>query len=187
MENSYDNLVDKGIEAFQASKFQDAIQHFSKALDGKPFDSVALNYRSLAYRKLGEFNLALADIDSAILHNPLDADYYNSKAAILSSLHRQIDAIDELDKAINLHPLVDYVINKVVILKKLNRYRDALQAIEHIEAHNLDSIELKLYKAIILFDIRKYPESLALFKTLTSSQYTTIVNEYLGQLNKINN
>lgn len=187
MESRINELHQKAIAAFDASRFEEAAQYFTQILNEKPNDDSSLGNRAIAYRQLGEYERALTDINTAILLNPSQALHYSSKATILTKLHKQLEAIEELDKAIAIEPLVEYVVNKVVILKKLNRFKDALEAIENIESQNLSSVELRLYKAIILFDTGKSKEALKLFESISDPSYKTIVNRYLSELKKTHN
>jgi tetratricopeptide (TPR) repeat protein len=187
VESRIAELHDKGIAAFNASRFEEAIQFFTQIVNEKSNDDSALGNRAIAYRQLGDYEKALIDINTAILLNPSQALHYSSKAGILSKLHRQLEAIEELDKAIALEPLVEYVVNKVVILKKLNRFKDALEAIENIESQNLESEELRLYKGIILFDTAKNKEALEIFESISDPNYKTIVDHYLSELKKTHN
>jgi tetratricopeptide (TPR) repeat protein len=187
VESRINELHGKAITAFNDSRFEEAILLFTQILNEKSNDDIALGNRAIAYRQLGHYEKALADINSAILLNPRQDLYYSTKAAILSKLHRQLEAIEELDRAIALAPLVEYVVNKIVLLKKLNRFKDALDAIEKIESQNLSSQELRLYKGIILFDTSKNKEALEIFQSISDPNYKTIVNHYLSELKKAHN
>lgn len=185
--NNIKTLTERGVQAFNASKFEEAIAIFTQVLEINPDDTLILSNRAIALRQIGEFDRAILDIDRAIALDPSNAFYYATKAAILTKFHRQLDALEELDKAIDLEPLLEYVLNKVFILKKLNRFQDALSAIEEIESQNHGSQELKLYKGIILFDIGKNGEALQIFRTVSDPQFETIVKHYISELSKSQN
>lgn len=170
---------EKGFAAFNAADFNAAISYFSQALDLNQRNDLALNNRALAYRQIENYQQALLDIDSAIEINPTESLYYSTRATIFTKLHRQLEAVVDLDKAINIEPLLEYVMNKIVILKKLNRYNEALTGIEAVESKGLSSQELSLYKGTILFEIKKFKQAEEVLKPLIDTQFGELAKRYL--------
>lgn len=182
MENNFettDEFNQKGIAAFNGGDFNTAILFFSKVLELNPQDDKALNNRAISYREIKEYQKALIDIDLAIRINKNDSLYFSTKSAILTKLNRQLDAINELDNAISIEPLLEYSINKIVILKKLNRYHEALIGIQAVESTGAKSNELLFYKAVILFEIKKIKEAEEIFKILLNTDFEQLSVKYL--------
>lgn len=185
MENnkSSEEPYKKGVEAFNAGRFSEALDLFTQVLSVTPSDTSALNNRAICYRQLEKFEDALNDISTAVLIDPGQALYYSTRATILTKLHRQLEAVEELDKAIEIEPLIEYVANKVVILKKLNKYREALEGIEAIESKGLGSEELTLYKGTIFFEIKKFNEAREVFISIKNPAIQKIAKQYLDTMN----
>lgn len=189
MENSKlpDDLFTKGVEAFNKERFLEAVDMFGQVLSTNPTDTLALNNRALCFRQLERYDEALDDINTAILIDPRKSLYYSTKATILTKLHRQLEAVEELDKAIELEPLLEYVVNKIVILKKLSKYQEALVGIEAVEAKGLGSEELTLYKGTILFEIKKFKEAKEAFASIKHPKILKIAQQYLAALKSAEN
>lgn len=168
-----------GVAAFNAGDFNAAISYFSQALEVNSLDDYALNNRALSYRQIKNYSQALIDINSAIDINASESLYYSTRATIFTKLHRQIEAIVDLDKAISIEPILEYVINKIVILKKLSRYNEALTGIQAVESKGLNSQELSLYKGVILYEIKKFKEAEAVLKLLVGTEFGKTAKHYL--------
>mmetsp|Transcript_30281 Transcript_30281/g.81388 ORF Transcript_30281/g.81388 Transcript_30281/m.81388 type:complete len:555 (-) Transcript_30281:281-1945(-) len=81
-----------GNEAFKAQKYEEAIKHFSDAIDADPSGHVLYSNRSAAYASLGKFEDALADADKCIQINGTWAKGYSRKGAALSGMRKYEDA-----------------------------------------------------------------------------------------------
>ena len=180
---SLEESYKKGVEAFNAGRFSEAVDRFTRVLSVTPTDTSALNNRAICYRQLEKYEDALSDVSTAILIDPRQALFYSTKATILTKLHRQLEAVEELNKAIDIEPVLEYVTNKVVILKKLNKYQEALEGIEAIESKGLGSEELTLYKGTIFFEIKKFNEARAAFVSLKNPEIQKIAQQYLSAIN----
>jgi tetratricopeptide (TPR) repeat protein len=183
VESNEEELIRLGLREFDGSNFNAAIDYFTKVLALNPRNTSALNNRAICYRQLRDYENALEDATFAVSIAPDESLHHSTRATILTKLERQLDALDELDKAIALEPLAEYVINKVVILKKLNRYKDALSVIEGIESQGHSTAELSVYKGVILLEIKKYDQAVKVFRSLLNGSQHKLAMHYLKQVN----
>lgn len=167
------------IEAFSAADYAGAIKQFTELLKLLPADHTVYNNRALSYRQVGDYQNALSDIDKAIAITPGEALYYSSRASILMKMGKNLDAIADLDTAINLHPEVEFVVNKIIILKKLNQYQQALDLIEIVNTQGLSSFELTFYKGLLLFETNKNNDAREIFHSLVDGPHHKLAAHYL--------
>jgi len=98
------SYYDKGIEHYNAGKYQEAVDQFSTLIGIDPSRAIAFRYRGRAYVKLGEYDDAIADFSQAIL---LDASYdygYHLRGEAYYRLKKYQRAIEDFDQAIRLDP-----------------------------------------------------------------------------------
>ena len=91
-------------EAERQKGYNDAITHYTKAIDLKPDLVEAYNNRGIAYRHTGDFGAAIADYSKAIDLSPENARFYGNRGF---AYDRQGDfgaAIADFNKAIELSP-----------------------------------------------------------------------------------
>jgi hypothetical protein len=91
----------------EKEKFEEAIDHYTRAIRIKPEIHLSYMGRGLAYDKLGRFNLAIEDYNHAIR---LDQDYaetYFNRGNSYDELGQYQQAIKDYSEAIRLNP--DYV------------------------------------------------------------------------------
>ena len=185
MENKADELKLLGVSAFERSDFQSAIKYFTNALNQNPRDTDLLNNRAICFRELKEFDNALEDASNAVVISPNEALYYSTRASILTKLGKQLEALGDINIAIDLHPILEYQVNKIVILRKLNCYQDALSLIESIEAQGFGSTDITIYKGIILLDVRRLDEAALIFKSLINTNQHQLATHYLKTLGQL--
>lgn len=111
-------LKEKGNQALNAEKFDEAIAAYTEAigLDGK--NHVLYSNRSAAYAKAGKFAEALEDAEKTIELNPTWAKGYSRKGAAASGLCDYMKAIE----AYNEGKLVSYVFIPKGHIKLMNFY-----------------------------------------------------------------
>ena len=168
-----------GVTAFEQSDFQTAITYFTDALEQNPQDTDLLNNRAICYRELEKYDIALQDVSSAIIISPMQALYYSTRASILTKMKKQLEALDDINTAINLHPIPEYLENKIIILKKMNRFQEALSIIENIESQGYGTPEISIFKGTILIDVRKLKEAIQVFESLLDTTQRQLAIKYL--------
>jgi tetratricopeptide (TPR) repeat protein len=67
---SAEELKAKGNAAFSAKNFEEAIEHFTNAIELDSSNHVFYSNRSASYASLGRFNQALADANKVLQLNP---------------------------------------------------------------------------------------------------------------------
>ena len=91
-------------EAERQKGYNDAITHYTKAIDLKPDLVEAYNNRGVAYRHTGDFSAALSDFNKAIELSPEDAGVYIDRGLAYDRQGDFSAALDDYSKAIGLSP-----------------------------------------------------------------------------------
>lgn len=98
-------LVEQGIAAGQADKFDEAVAKFTEALKNKPTSAeaaAAFLWRADAYVHKRQLDLAWTDLNEAISRDPKQRKAYYLQGYILDERHDIRSAIDAYSKAIAL-------------------------------------------------------------------------------------
>ncbi|BAZ46582.1 tetratricopeptide repeat protein [Chondrocystis sp. NIES-4102] len=136
---SPDNPADwmaQGELRYALGQYQLALQSFNKAAELRKAQnlhpsSLLYNNRALVQLELGNHQLALEDIETAI---NIDSSYptaWSTKGLILETVGRDQDSLNAYNKATELDP-DDYTVwtNKAFVLNKLGRDEQAKQSLE---------------------------------------------------------
>ena len=91
---------------------EDAIAHYTKAIDLKPDLSEAYIYRGLVYGDIDDFDTAIADYSKAINLAPENAVAYNNRGIAYSDKGDFYAAIADLNTAINLTDFAGFYCNR---------------------------------------------------------------------------
>lgn len=94
----------RGIVYCRKSKYEQALEDYSKAIEMNPNDSYSYNNRGIALLQLGKPELALLDCNKAIKLNPTSSASFCNRGAAFIALNRLDEAIHDLDKARMLDP-----------------------------------------------------------------------------------
>lgn len=112
--------TDKGNEAYNAGKYDDALDMYQKAADDNPDKAEAHYNLGSAYYKKGEFDKALKEYGEAVRLDPKMADaYYNAGDSLyrLGKYEEALDAFKKEEALTKKDP--DTVHNIVLVLKKI--------------------------------------------------------------------
>jgi 4-hydroxy-tetrahydrodipicolinate synthase len=93
-----------GNEAFQAGRFQEAIDHFSLAIKHDPNNHILFSNRSAAYASLQMYDKALEDANKTIQLKPNWIKGYSRKGTALHLLGRLNDAADAYAEGLEHEP-----------------------------------------------------------------------------------
>ncbi|URD78268.1 Heat shock protein [Musa troglodytarum] len=94
----------KGNAAFAAGRFEDAIRHFSEAIDLAPTNHVLYSNRSAAYASLQRYDVALADARKTVELNPGWAKGYSRLGAAHLGLGDADQAVAAYEKGLEIDP-----------------------------------------------------------------------------------
>ena len=83
---------------------EEAIEHYTNALEPNLQLLEVYNNRGVAYRDKGDYELAIEDLNKAIELKPDDAGAYNNRGLAYGSKCEYELAIEDFDKAIELNP-----------------------------------------------------------------------------------
>ncbi len=84
--------------------FNYAIEDYSRAIDGKPDDVIAIANRATAYRYLGQHDLAIEDYDRAIRLDSTNPVLFFNRGGAHSELGNYDRAIEDYSRTIELNP-----------------------------------------------------------------------------------
>ena len=79
-----------GMNLYQTNHYTEAIPFLSKVLDDNEFDHKSLDIRGDCYRRIGQFTLALSDVERAIVLDPKNTEYLADREKIrqmMSQVH----------------------------------------------------------------------------------------------------
>ena len=93
-----------GNECFSAKKYDEAVQHFSKAIELNPNDHVFFSNRSACYASLEQYEKALEDADKCVTIKPDWSKGYLRKGLAEFYLEKHEDAEKTYQKGLDLDP-----------------------------------------------------------------------------------
>ncbi|HUI44703.1 MAG TPA: tetratricopeptide repeat protein [Nitrospirota bacterium] len=88
----------------QIGVWKNGIVMWSSVIERYPKIRFAYNNRGMAYDKMGLFDKAIEDFDTAIALAPYDSEAYTNRGMVLGKTGRFDKAIEDLEKAIALNP-----------------------------------------------------------------------------------
>jgi stress-induced-phosphoprotein 1 len=98
------NMNERGEELISKNKPQEAVQHFSLAIELDPQESAFYGNRFDGYMRLGNYDKALEDAEMCIRLRPDWAKGYQRRAEALTRLERYDDAAATYTAALKLEP-----------------------------------------------------------------------------------
>jgi tetratricopeptide (TPR) repeat protein len=95
-------LIDQGMQASQAGRYDQALQAFDQALKLKPNDPALISYKATVYYAKGNNAQAMQLIEQIIKQNPNFGRAYYQRAMILEKQEKYGEALEDLKKAKSL-------------------------------------------------------------------------------------
>jgi tetratricopeptide (TPR) repeat protein len=102
----------RGRHAFDACKYEDAIQHYEKAFALYPLEGEALQGIALVFAQTDRLEEALLYLNQAIDVDPFDADAYYLRAHILKTQGHLHQADEDYKIALYLSPKAEEMFSK---------------------------------------------------------------------------
>ena len=121
------SYYDKGIEHYNAGKYQEAVDQFSTLIGIDPSRAIAFRYRGRAYYQLNQYDMAIEDFDQAIHFDPADASGYNWRGNAYYKLKQYQRTLEDFDQAITLGPTAQNYTNRGSSYQNLKQYERAIQ------------------------------------------------------------
>jgi tetratricopeptide (TPR) repeat protein len=126
--SSISDLIVEGHALLNASRFEEALISYDKALKLDPRSVDALNGKGLILNQLGKYEEAITWFDKALKINPSFANALDNKGITLSNLGKYEEAITWFDKALEINPdFIDAMYNKADALGELGKYEESLE------------------------------------------------------------
>ncbi len=118
---------DKGSDFAKDGKFEEAIAHYSKAVELNPKSISALLNRSTAYETLGDHKKALADLSSLLSFSPNYVVAYVNRAWAHGRHKEFAEALEDCNKALALDPKCAAAFNnRAAVYNDLGQYDKSL-------------------------------------------------------------
>ncbi|XP_044731476.1 stress-induced-phosphoprotein 1 [Chrysoperla carnea] len=97
-------LKEQGNSALSAGNFDEAIKHYTDAINLDSSNHVLYSNRSAAYAKAGKYELALADAEKTVELKPDWAKGYSRKGSVLAYLGRHSEAVAAYETGLKYDP-----------------------------------------------------------------------------------
>lgn len=174
--NSYhaDAYYNRGNIFLHFSKNPAAVSDYSKALAIDPSIVDAYLNRGQAHKKMGNYPAALADFSRVIEMQPRYAEaYYHRAVTYFADNNHTLVALEDLKKAAQLKPNLDYLLSAIFFHKKAFADWDDLETL----GKQLLEMAEKGNKVITPFSFISHFDSLKLQLAVTLSWITTQTNK----------
>jgi tetratricopeptide (TPR) repeat protein len=127
-------LGNMGYLAWRTSRFDDAVDYYTRAVDLEPGDPDGYEGRAVSNQALGKLEEAEKDMDRVVALRPT-SDSYSNRGAMRSQRRRFVEAMEDYQKALELDPKNAGVYYNIGILKAregkpaeaLDPYRKAIE------------------------------------------------------------
>lgn len=113
-----DLLLERGREALAAGRTDEAIEHFTAAIDHAPDFAEGWNGRATAYFQAGQFGPSIADVGQVLQLNPRHFGALSGLGAMFEALDRPEKALKVYRAALAIHPHLAGVLEAVARLEK---------------------------------------------------------------------
>ncbi len=154
----------KGLIHAMGKEYEQAIASYDKALEIKPDDHDAWNYRGVALDDLGRFAEAIASYDKALEIKPDDHEAWYNRGFALDDLGRFAEAIASYDKALEIKP-DDHEAwyGRGFALGNLGRFAEAIASFDRALEIKPDYHEAWNNRGIALGNLGRFEEEIASF------------------------
>jgi len=152
----------KGLIHAMGKEYEQAIASYDKALEIKPDDHDAWNYRGVALDDLGRFAEAIASYDKALEIKPDDHEAWYGRGFALGNLGRFAEAIASFDRALEIKP--DYHEawnNRGIALGNLGRFEEEIASFDKALEFKPDDHQAWYNRGFALGNLGRFAEAIA--------------------------
>ena len=129
-------LTHRGSILLSQQKYHDALSDFDNALAINKDLALAKYNRGVTLRMLGENKKALKDVDQYFVEE-VDSEILHQRSIILKNLNRDSEALDDLNRAIEMDQKnVEAFYSRGILQSKLGNYQEALSNLKQAEELN---------------------------------------------------
>lgn len=146
----------------ETSRYKQAIEYFSKAIDADPSDAEAYDLRSIAWFRLLNIENAIKDLEIAVT---VDPEYHIAFAHLgeIANTKNDFDKAEEYySKALEVFPDNTVYLQNLAFAKlKLKKYSDCLELCNTILKDYPTNKTALYYRGSVYLKLKKYTEALA--------------------------
>ncbi|MBU1221650.1 protein kinase [Myxococcota bacterium] len=193
--DDYRPMVMLGLIASNKEEHSEAVSWYTKALPLPGAKKTFLfNNRSLAYRKMEKYQMALDDLNKGIEIKSDWPTLYNNRAILFEKMGRLSDAKNDYLKAISLKPNSRvYHCNLASLYRETGEYGKAISTISTALNLNRDNLNTNILYAEILIILKKWDEVNRVLERISEIYpdtdkiiYLRIISNYLqGNIDEI--
>ncbi len=160
-----EGLNDIGLAHFKLGNYEKSIINLTKAQNYIKHESYVYVYLniSLVYSELGDFDLALKNLNIATNISPEYIEAWTEKANVLNRLNRNEEALSVINKTLKKTNTARLQIIKGTILNSLDRKKDALSCFKNALEIDKNSAEAWNYSGMLLIEFEEYDAALNAF------------------------
>jgi tetratricopeptide (TPR) repeat protein len=144
-------------------KYEDAFNHFNKAVRLQPNDAHIYHSRGTTYMKIGQYQHAVEDFNKVILLNPDWTMAYIKRGSAYSELGQYQLAFEDYYRAIRLK--LDHIdavyTSRGIVYKKLGQYQLAIQDFNYAIRLNPDNSEAYSHRGYVYYKLGQYQQAMA--------------------------
>lgn len=160
-----------------------AIEEYSKVLKQDEHNLAALYFRAYCHTQLRHYDMARADYDAFLAIQPQHLEAHLGLAHVLQLLGRKTDAVDELNRCVQLFPdRADAYAARAAYETELQQYDAALYDWDEALRLKTDDVELVVSKVDVLLRLgRKRDAREALDKAVKQGANRAALREWYNQ------
>ena len=131
---AYQGYVRAGYAALNKKRYQEAIDHYSRAIGVSPFVATHYFYRGLAWYRKGDKKRAIEDLDRVIILDPRHTPAYVYRGLCRMKRDEYREALGDYKSALKMKPKDASIHNNLAWLyatAKDETFRDKIKALEH--------------------------------------------------------
>ncbi len=174
-------LYSRGLVAFHAEKFDEAIKLFDKAVEADPSDSYARYYRGVTRARLGNPEGAVTDLRQVLQEKPdLEQASLDLGIALVETQHFE-EALAPLDRTLREakenDTLAQAALFKGIAHLRLRQVPEAREALAQALARNPDLPAAHYYAGVVAYQDGKLDAATSHFEQVLASRPTSAIGK----------